>query len=221
MAEAPPPAAGNHARRALTKKALSLSVDSKKFLLVDCARLNAFRNEFKNCRIFLLGVPPPPFRPCLVGIGTSRVLCARVYAKEKKGYEEGNERKRNNEKNRRNGKGCEGERRNHYASVLCSPPPEVYIPASFRIYISHSSSNQIGEKTRRIRSKSCNLKSTGHDYRHPRGSEQHFHDRDGNVIRSNITKFPFSLWTLELIIQFSRIGIAADAYCCVTFGYDC
>lgn len=61
MAEAPPPAAGNHARRALTKKALSLSVDSKKFLLVDCARLNAFRNEFKNCRIFLLGVPPPPF----------------------------------------------------------------------------------------------------------------------------------------------------------------
>lgn len=59
MAEAPPPAAGNHARRALTKKALSLSVDSKKFLLVDCARLNAFRNEFKNCRIFLLGVPPP------------------------------------------------------------------------------------------------------------------------------------------------------------------
>lgn len=137
--------------------------------------------------ISLRGSPsplPPPFRPCLVGIGTSRVLCARVYAKERKGYEEeGNERKRNNEKNRRNGKGCEGERRNHYASVLCSPPEDIYTHKLPNLYIPFLfESNRREDVSRRIIQIET-VQSKIHGTRLSSSSEQHFQDRyDGNII---------------------------------------
>lgn len=95
MAKTPPLLAGNHGpRSACPTKGL---VDSKKFLLVDCARLNAFRNEFKNCRIFLLGVPPiGPFG----GDRYQRSFMRTCVREREEGFPvwQGNERKRNNEK---------------------------------------------------------------------------------------------------------------------------
>lgn len=111
MVQAPPPTTGNHVRgSACPTKG---SADSKKFLLVDCARLNAFTNEFKNCRIFLCGAPPWRAH----GGDRQQRSFMRQCVRERE--EEGLPAKR--KKKRRNGKGCEGE-----ALCLGIMFPDVY-----------------------------------------------------------------------------------------------